>query len=48
MPKKFLSSNIEFSENVAEVIANVDLIVVATEWKEYCEIDFSIAKNKKF
>lgn len=45
--KEFLSSNIEFSENVAEVIANVDLIVVATEWKEYCEIDFSIAKNKK-
>jgi UDPglucose 6-dehydrogenase len=45
--KEFSSANIEFCENVSDAIADVDLIVVATEWKQYCEVDFSLAKNKK-
>jgi UDPglucose 6-dehydrogenase len=40
-------SNIEFFENADDAIKDADLIVIATEWKEFCELDFSNIKTKK-
>jgi len=39
--------NISFFENLYEATADADLIVIATEWEEYKEIDFSRIKTKK-
>ncbi len=43
--------NIEFSENIYETIEGADLIVIATEWKEYQNLDFAkikaVTKSRK-
>jgi UDPglucose 6-dehydrogenase len=38
-------SNIEFVEDVYESFAGADLIVIATEWQEYAELDLEQIKN---
>jgi len=40
-------SNIEFFADVYEATKDADLIVIATEWKNYRELDFSKIKTKK-
>ncbi len=37
--------NIEFFSNPYEAIANADLLVIATEWKNYCELNLQRIKQ---
>jgi UDPglucose 6-dehydrogenase len=39
--------NIEFCEDVYEAAKDADIIVIATEWKEYQKLDLSKIKTKK-
>ena len=39
--------NIKFAADAYEASENADLIVIATEWKNYRELDFSKIKTKK-
>ena len=39
--------NIKFASDAYEAAQNADLIVIATEWKNYRELDFSKIKTKK-
>jgi UDPglucose 6-dehydrogenase len=39
--------NISFQEDAYEAIKEADLIVIATEWKEYKNLDFTKSKTKK-
>lgn len=39
--------NISFASDAYEAAKDADLIVIATEWKEYRELDFSKIKTKK-
>ncbi len=38
--------NIYFARDEYDAIANADAIVIATEWKQFCEIDYIAAKNQ--
>ena len=39
--------NISFHEDAYEAMKDADLIVIATEWKKYRELDFSRSGTKK-
>jgi len=39
-------NNVEFSSNIEEVVKDVDLIVISTEWEEYKNIDFANLRKK--
>ena len=38
--------NLEYVENIEDVFSDVDIVVLATEWKEFIDFDYSNIINK--